>query len=229
MASRQPVSPHRHGRPCAAAILLCPNSPAACAAPRCSTPPAMMPAPRPLDALMTSTSSVSSPRFDERDGVGVVVQDHRHARKALQLIEVRPQSDAVPAAQDRRVAAAAAHAVHRAGQAQTDAVHRDAGVLLSSTSSPLTTSGIRSSGPSATSWSMSAIDSTLTREVAHRQPGPADADRHRQHHDARVGVEGQQGRPAGRRSTAPVRVRRTRPSAVRAAIRERRRRSGTAR
>ena len=57
MASTQPVSPHRHGRPWAAAILLCPNSPAACAAPRCNTPPATMPAPRPLEALMTSTSS----------------------------------------------------------------------------------------------------------------------------------------------------------------------------
>ena len=42
--------------PCAAAILLCPNSPAACVAPRCSTPPAMMPAPRPVDAFSTRTS-----------------------------------------------------------------------------------------------------------------------------------------------------------------------------
>ena len=44
-------------KPLAAAVLLCPNSPAACTAPRCSTPPATMPAPSPLDALITSRSS----------------------------------------------------------------------------------------------------------------------------------------------------------------------------
>ena len=39
MASRQPVSPHRQATPAAAAVLVCPNSPAPPTAPRWSAPP----------------------------------------------------------------------------------------------------------------------------------------------------------------------------------------------
>ena len=50
-ASRQSRLPHRHTTPPPSATGLCPISPAAPRTPRCSTPPAMIPAPMPVDTL----------------------------------------------------------------------------------------------------------------------------------------------------------------------------------
>ena len=88
MASRQPVSPHRQATPAAARILVCPNSPAPPTDPRCSTPPATMPAPRPVEALISSMSSKRLPLpapLREHDHVGIVVETDGRGGQVAQV------------------------------------------------------------------------------------------------------------------------------------------------
>jgi hypothetical protein len=71
--------------------------------------------------------------------------------KAARLSEIRAQVDAIPAAQDRRVPAAPALTVDRAGKAQPDAVDRNVAVIVEQEVEPLHHVGHQIVGPSAIS------------------------------------------------------------------------------
>ena len=103
--SRQPVAPQRQGRPSAASRRVWPISPAAPRWPPITWPSAMMPRPRPVEALTTRASrSVSAAPSSSGAGEHVrVVGDEE--RRVGDLGEVRRQRDPVPAGHHRGVEA----------------------------------------------------------------------------------------------------------------------------
>ena len=140
--------------------------------PLTSRPSAMMPSPRPVEALTTRTS-LSRHRLAEQlragEHVGVVGEVERGVADAG---EVRRELDAVPAAHDGRVQADPALGVDGAGQAQPDPSDRPASTVAQrARRAARRRPGSSSSGPDADGVVAAVARDLAAVEVEHARAG----------------------------------------------------------